>query len=131
MASNQTEHYGLSQWAADDSFLREEFNADHRKIDQELSKKCVVTHGSYIGAQASNNLTWMAIPLGFRPQAVLVVAHEGTNPYYLANMAVQLASVDCPAECLEITEDGFQVRGALQSQGSIRPYHYIACRWNS
>ena len=37
MASNYTEHYQLPIWAPDDSFLREEFNESHQKIDAALS----------------------------------------------------------------------------------------------
>ena len=36
MANGYTEHYGLCQWAAEDSFLREEFNQDNAKIDRAL-----------------------------------------------------------------------------------------------
>ena len=37
MANGYTEHYGLCQWAAEDSFLREEFNQDNAKIDGALN----------------------------------------------------------------------------------------------
>ena len=36
--STQTEHLGLHQWESTDSFLREDFNQDNRKIDQAVSK---------------------------------------------------------------------------------------------
>lgn len=36
MASNHTEHYGLSQWAETDAFLREEFNGDHGRLEEAL-----------------------------------------------------------------------------------------------
>ena len=36
--STQTAHLGLHQWESTDSFLREDFNQDNRKIDQAVSK---------------------------------------------------------------------------------------------
>ena len=36
MASNYTEHYQLPIWSPEDSFLREEFNESHQKIDAAL-----------------------------------------------------------------------------------------------
>lgn len=36
MASNHTEHYGLSQWEKTDKVLMEDFNADNAKIDAAL-----------------------------------------------------------------------------------------------
>ena len=36
--STQTEHIGLHQWESTDSFLREDFNEDNRKIDEEVGK---------------------------------------------------------------------------------------------
>lgn len=37
MASNYTEKYHLSQWAASDPVLREDFNADNAKIEAALA----------------------------------------------------------------------------------------------
>lgn len=36
MASGQTEHFGLNQWVAEDSVLREEFNRDNVKMDTQM-----------------------------------------------------------------------------------------------
>jgi len=36
MANGMTPHYGLSQWAKDDQFVRTEFNADNEKVDAAL-----------------------------------------------------------------------------------------------
>ena len=107
MANGYTEHYGLCQWAAEDSFLREEFNQDNAKIDAALndlsgglaekattaaletvSKKlaampCLVT-GTYTGDGTDSRL----ISLGFQPKALLVMIEEGysarpyTDDYY-------------------------------------------------
>jgi len=40
MSTSKTEHIQLNQWAAEDQFLREEFNEDNRKIDQALGQLC-------------------------------------------------------------------------------------------
>lgn len=37
MASGQTEHYGLNQWAAEDAVLREAFNRDNAKTDMAIN----------------------------------------------------------------------------------------------
>ena len=37
MASNQTSHYGLNQWEAEDRVIREEFNGDNVKVDAALA----------------------------------------------------------------------------------------------
>ena len=36
MATNYTEHYGLSLWEANDKFYHQEFNENHRKLDTAL-----------------------------------------------------------------------------------------------
>ena len=38
MASNQTANYGLNQWEATDKVMREDFNADNRKIEEALAQ---------------------------------------------------------------------------------------------
>lgn len=37
MATNHTEHYGLSQWEATDAVLRTDFNQDNAKIEAALA----------------------------------------------------------------------------------------------
>ena len=58
MASGQTEHYGLNQWEARDQVLREEFNADNRKLDEALAQLSAsipkLVFGTYTGDGASS-----------------------------------------------------------------------------
>ena len=70
MASNYTENYQLPLWAADDAFLRTEFNDAHEKIDVALKEcgNCRIVWGNYTGngtygQQAPTVLSFDGIPL--------------------------------------------------------------------
>ncbi len=78
MASGQTEHYGLSQWAAEDSFLREEFNEDFRNIDEAIYKGAELVFGCYLGQYAEGKESIQAVGLGFRPKLALIVPSDGS-----------------------------------------------------
>ena len=128
MASNQTEHYGLSQWEATDSFLREEFNEDHRKIDQGLELARVVA-GTYTGTESGPQ----DITLGFRPRAVLVLPnmYNFSGDYCLVGMSLDGAD----NSYLTITDTGFRVVNNLNQQDRSyetayprNPYRYLAWR---
>lgn len=75
MASGQTAHYGLSQWEPEDSFLREEFNANFSKIDTEVFSKAEAVTGTYTGDGESARI----IELGFSPTAVLLLRNTGAG----------------------------------------------------
>ena len=75
MASGQTAHYGLSQWEPEDSFLREEFNANFSKIDTEVFSKAEAVTGTYTGDGESERI----IELGFSPTAVLLLRNTGAG----------------------------------------------------
>lgn len=132
MASNQTEHYALSQWAADDSFLREEFNADHVKIDDALEKKCEVVFGCYQGTQTSENRVQI-ISLGFTPKAVLLVGRHGLfteGGSYYGGLGIAPGFLDQTGTRygLELVEGGFRVETdspyAMNHNGAN--YYFIA-----
>ena len=74
MASNYTENYQLPIWAADDAFLRTEFNEANEKIDAALGVlaqsmgNCRIVTGSYTGtgeygSAHPNTLTFDGPPL--------------------------------------------------------------------
>ena len=74
MASNYTENYQLPIWAADDAFLRTEFNDANQKIDAALgvlaqsTGNCRIVTGSYTGtgeygSAHPNTLTFDGPPL--------------------------------------------------------------------
>ena len=75
MASGQTAHYGLSQWEPEDSFVREEFNANFSKIDTEVFSKAEAVTGTYTGDGESERI----IELGFSPTAVLLLRNTGAG----------------------------------------------------
>ena len=74
MATNYTENYQLPIWAADDAFLRTEFNEANEKIDAALGAlaqsagNCRIVTGSYTGtgeygSAHPNTLTFDGPPL--------------------------------------------------------------------
>ena len=118
MASGQTAHYGLSQWEPEDSFLREEFNANFSKIDTEVFSKAEAVTGTYTGDGESARI----IELGFSPTAVLLLRNTGagkdSSNYY---------------GVLAITGSGFSIHvggsaSISNSNGSGSLFHYLAFR---
>lgn len=71
MASNQTANFGLNQWAAEDSVLREEFNADNAKIDAALAAlgRELIYTGSYVGDGTSKR----TIQLPITPKFIILM----------------------------------------------------------
>lgn len=142
MASNQTESYGLNQWAAEDPVLRADFNADNSKVDSALAKKYgtdnpYVVEGSYEGTYlaGSDNLS-ATVTLGFRPSFVIVLSTQQNMPS-LDNMAV-LGTPLCHwlhysygkdhahTTYLTFSDTGFTVESGFNKSGIV--YHYFAFR---
>ena len=75
MASNQTEHYGLNQWAAEDNVLREEFNQDNAKIDAVLATvgNCHLLQGTYVGTGTVGKDYPNSINLGGNAALVIIM----------------------------------------------------------
>ena len=145
MASNQTEHYGLNQWEAEDPFVRTEFNEDNRKIDKALAEKTeqsdflaltevVALKGRLaIGTYAGNGAASRVISVGFTPKVVVLTEKSGQTQ--LSNMwnycygGISVTGHNAPG--LEIVSNGFQV--GVNESGKIftnraadGPYAYIA-----
>ena len=77
--ASYTPNYQLHQWEGSDSFLREDFNADFRKIDSALKEaktgpSCVT--GSYQGAGKEITLS-----LGFRPSFLVIIPVNRSDSY--------------------------------------------------
>ena len=74
MASGQTENYGLNQWAAEDPVLREEFNADNRRLDELWDKKgnCRIAMGTYVGTGTYGPAAPNKLEFQFQPLAVAI-----------------------------------------------------------
>lgn len=137
MASQQTEHYGLNQWAGKDDFLRTEFNEDNRKVDGALAGlqngKCEVVFGTYTGTGEAR----AKVELGFTP-ALLITAddmgHMGDGGGAFGGIAMPGHPVrhggGVPA--LEIVDGGFRVgyeaRYSLSTNTESQEYFYLAVR---
>lgn len=63
-----TPNLGLHQWAAGDSFLREDFNGDFGKIDAVIGRQLKIVTGSF----TTDGTNSRAVTLGFRPKVLLV-----------------------------------------------------------
>ena len=88
----KTTYYQLNQYAPEDHFLREGFNADNATLDAALHSKAeaedlagLLTVGVYAGDGREERV----ISLGFRPRAVVTAAHTGHVP-----LRIQLGWID-------------------------------------
>ena len=72
MASNYTENYQLPLWAADDAFLRTEFNDANQKIDAALGTIPKIVLGSYTGTGTYGSGSPCSLSFGRKPALVLV-----------------------------------------------------------
>lgn len=103
MASKQTEHYGLNQWAGEDKFIRAEFNEDNSKVDAALAGKAEQESVSALGeavelrgrtlasSYMGNNADKRYISVNFPVKAVLLERADGwrkPDSGYIAGMAM-------------------------------------------
>ena len=133
MASNYTEHYQLPIWAPEDSFLREEFNESHQKIDAALAQcgNCRVISGSYrgtgtYGAQTPTALTFDRLPflVFVSGQAMQFTAVWHSDHAVVAN---QLSSTSVlPITWGENSLSWYGYDGKSQFNVNNGLYHYIA-----
>ena len=81
MAANQTPVFRLNQWISEDPVLREDFNADNRKLENALNSltnnlkfagNAYLETGSYVG----NGGGKVSLTLSARPLAVMVLGYE-------------------------------------------------------
>lgn len=125
-STNHTQHYGLSQWEPEDAFLREDFNEDHRKIEEALAGKPELVFGSYVGTGTYPH----QIDLGFCPQAVILDSRSGVrsvSPSHGGFFFRKHSMMNGNDVQAEIVEDGFIIRGRnLNSQGEV--YYYMAVK---
>ena len=119
MASNYTTNYGLPLWAADDAFLRTEFNDAHEKIEDALTEIAAGVPKIVTGSYSPNGIGLdepLHISLGFRPKLVLIW-HNSVSGYasYLTSCAMVLdgALIRVPNSDIslaEIEDTGFFVQ---------------------
>lgn len=131
MASSQTEHMQLNQWAAEDAVLREEFNKDNATLDAALIDLATrITVGSYIGDGTSETRT---ISLPFTPQLVLLSGYYGSAYTQYGYFTVAfgpychsfLGESNSADGNIRIVENGFQVQGTHHNLNGFEE-HYIA-----
>ena len=126
--ANYTEHYQLHQWEPEDQFLREDFNADFRKIDngiaqvvgtvQALDKsKCRIITGTYSGNAKGGVTKSQDINLGVAPQTVFI-CNSYMNSDYTA-MATAARGLD--DDLLLLTDTGFRVLTLYESGRLFKP----------
>ena len=70
MASNYTTNYGLPIWAADDAFLRTEFNDANQKIDAALGTANIERF--YVGSYTGDGTSSRTIQLSFAPKLLIL-----------------------------------------------------------
>lgn len=135
-SSNQTTRYKLCQWLENDPVLREDFNADNRKIENALFQMAgkidfnEVVIGQYTGTGLANT---QAINLGFTPKLVLVMSNGSEDGRYAYPL---LCITGCNTKTMNITGNGFQVKyyqnispTEVGSQyREYNPYRYFAVR---
>ena len=76
MASNHTEHIGLSQWSLSDSVVMADFNEDNRKIDEALAAGPKVKTGSYVGTGTSGADNPNVLEFDFKPVFLAIVEKD-------------------------------------------------------
>ena len=131
----QTEHLGLHQWDASDSFLRTDFNEDFAKIDGAVGQlRTRPEVGLYTGNGTPGSSGPRSFDLGFTPRVVVVkdvtaTSYTGDNMYY-TYQTLGFAAQGWPCkfapnyEALAIIEGGFQVTTDFNSNGGR--YIYLA-----
>ena len=142
MASNYTENYQLPLWAADDAFLRAEFNDANEKIDAAIAEVAAATPqivcGEYDGDATNlpaNGGATKEITLGFRPKALIITT--GSTLSSGANSAVLLGDFEILSGdniLCKFTNTGFLVGSAKYGNSDTYPqlntihqhYRYMA-----
>ena len=82
MATNYTENYQLPIWAADDAFLRTEFNEANEKIDAALGVlaqsmgNCRIVTGSYTGTGEYGSAHPNTLTFDFPPKLVVITVGD-------------------------------------------------------
>ena len=130
-STNHTTRLGLCQWEPEDPVLREDFNADNRRVEQGLLNAAPVT-GTYIG---TGQTTSQDISLGFRPSILLVTPAGGLMASTEREFSSILVLDGADGNIVKLTEDGFwvsnevnQVNSSTSYTKNRNPYRYMAWR---
>ena len=129
MASNYTENYQLPLWAANDAFLRTEFNDANQKIDAALASASAdrMFVGSYTG-NGQNNRT---IQLPCTPKLFIVFGNINGNAalgLYTQQAGRFLTNGDCGESDYDLALEGstVQIRNKAWHNASGKTVTYIA-----
>ena len=128
----KTTNYQLNQWAKSDRVMMDDFNADNAKIDAALGALQIVT-GIYTGSGNDANCR-VDVALGFRPEAVLVMANKFQFSGNGAFFALAVDTEDAADNgYLALTDTGFAAKSTLATDDgdtyySRNPFRYIAWR---
>ena len=118
MATNQTEHYALNQWALTDSVIMEEFNADNQKLDAALAalsqkiddavaqvKATIprVQTGTYVGTGTCGADNPNTLTFDFTPKIVIIseenrIQNGSVIGRYITRLIAVHGSSICPAD---------------------------------
>ena len=79
MASNHTANFGLSQWAATDPVLREDFNADNQKIEEAMGGMAKIAMGSYVGTGTCDTGNENTLTFDFPPKLLIIQVEGGSH----------------------------------------------------
>ncbi len=117
--STSTEHLGLHQWEAGDSFLRTDFNEDFAKIDAGVkAAHALAEQSSASGSYTVTDREAFDIELGFRPKLVLMFC-PGERQFAFAaeNIFMEVYySVNCTVHSYQsgvtFTDSGFHVNSS-------------------
>lgn len=79
MSTNQTANYQLNQWTSEDPVLREEFNADNRRLDGALEALTAamphIAVGSYVGNGKYGFASPNTLTFPFSPKLVVITTN--------------------------------------------------------
>ncbi|MEG1998315.1 MAG: hypothetical protein RR051_07705 [Clostridiales bacterium] len=128
MSSSKTANLQLNQWAATDSFLREEFNQDNGKIDAAIQR---VAENPVVGVYTGDGRQNREINLGFRPRFVHLVCIQGTyisviTIFAAATIRLSTGSSANLTASIYPTAQGFWLKEYAEANASGQTCHYIA-----
>lgn len=101
-STNETKWAKLNQWLPEDPVLREDFNADNKKVDVLLRHMIPDAQGEYAGTS-----TTMKIQVGFAPQKVILYSDNNTAGASAYNCWFCVAERDFTVCPVTFADDGF------------------------
>ncbi len=139
MSSNHTQNFSLSQWLPEDSFKREDFNADNAAIDAALGSCLRAMTGSYVGTGTYGSTNQNTLTFDHTPKLVIInsMGKTGTGSCVFiwgtaGAIMTTTSSSSKEAYLLVTTYSGntvswYSTEGAyLQLNYNSNPYNYIA-----